>query len=74
MLRIILYHHLLMIDFSNFIYPVKTVRALCIPIWAVLGLARQGPWRLEVPSILDVCAGPRLGASGAPFMYKGRIP
>ena len=45
-----------------------------MPVWAVLGLARQGPWRLATPSMLDVCPGPRLGASGASFMYKARIP
>jgi len=43
-------------------------------IWVVLGLAHQDLWRLAAPSILDVCAGPRLGASDAPFMYKARIP
>jgi len=38
-----------------------------MPVWAVLGLARQGPCRLATQSMLDVCVGPRLGASRAPL-------
>jgi len=40
---------------------------------AVLGLANQGPWRLAAPSFLDVCTGPRLGASGA-LCVHGKVP